>query len=166
MSCCLYCLYCCQPKLPGKCTISCCRDSSPASTWDAGAYYCRQKVFAKAGDTCASLAAAASLPLPLVRHFNPGVDCDALEQDQIVCLNDRRGCGKAYGVAGNDTCDSIASRHGLTAPQLLRLNPGLDCSSLVLGWPVCVWPEGSDYIRGELVSNHYAVDPCWLGGPG
>ncbi len=84
-----------------------------------------------------------------MRHFNPGVDCDALEQNQTVCLYDRPGCGKAYGVVATDSCDSIASANNLTVPELLKLNPDLDCNnSLVPGWPLCVYPEGADWITG------------------
>ena len=47
-------------------------------------------------------------------------------------------CVVARSVALNDTCRRIARDYGITRTQLLRLNPRLNCSRLVVGQRLCV----------------------------
>ncbi len=100
---------------------------------------CSQNTTVRPNDTCASLAAAASLPLLLLHHLNPDADCTVpLQPGQQLCLFHREGCTKGYAVQANDSCASIATYHALSSAQLVQLNEGLGCGSLVAGQLLCI----------------------------
>eukprot|EP00208_Stichococcus_sp_RCC1054_P006162 CAMPEP_0206137638 /NCGR_PEP_ID=MMETSP1473-20131121/2729_1 /ASSEMBLY_ACC=CAM_ASM_001109 /TAXON_ID=1461547 /ORGANISM="Stichococcus sp, Strain RCC1054" /LENGTH=705 /DNA_ID=CAMNT_0053530825 /DNA_START=617 /DNA_END=2734 /DNA_ORIENTATION=- len=54
------------------------------------------------------------------------------------------GCIAVWGVAGADTCGSIAKGVGLdNAAALVAFNPGLDCTALKAGQLVCTGTQGA-----------------------
>ncbi|CAI7903525.1 unnamed protein product [Closterium sp. NIES-54] len=40
-------------------------------------------------------------------------------------------CTDYYTLSASDTCASVQSAYGLTATELYRLNPGLNCNNLI-----------------------------------
>ncbi len=112
-------------------------------------------------DTCASLAATASLPLLLLHHLNPDADCTApLQPGLQLCLFHREGCTKGYAVQANDSCASIATDSDLSSTELLQLNEGLGCGSLVAGQVLCVRSNAT--AAPEVVAGE-GIYPCsWL----
>jgi hypothetical protein len=102
---------------------------------------------AAAGDTCASLAAASGVLLPLLRYLNPGVDCSALTQGRQLCLLNLQGCSTPYIVKANDTCPSIARDNAMSVAVMQRLVKGLNCSSLIAGQVLCLVPGGYGPVR-------------------
>ncbi|KAI0794840.1 hypothetical protein C8Q75DRAFT_803684 [Abortiporus biennis] len=106
---------------------------------------CQRTYVAKQGDTCDSISAANNASTYQLRVNNINTinqACTNIEIGQTVCLgnNDDKDCKSTYVVVGGDSCDAVASRHGLNSTMFNLNNPQLnsDCDNLYIGEVVCV----------------------------
>ncbi|CAI5523826.1 unnamed protein product [Closterium sp. Naga37s-1] len=88
-------------------------------------------------DTCASI--ATKFNLTSLTSLNPTLDCSNITANQ-VCVEMGQAlppasvstvCTEYYTLSATDTCASVQSTYGLTATELYRLNPGLNCNNLI-----------------------------------
>ncbi|CAI5974716.1 unnamed protein product [Closterium sp. NIES-65] len=88
-------------------------------------------------DTCASI--ATKFNLTNLTSLNPTLDCSNITANQ-VCVEMGQAlppasvstvCTEYYTLSATDTCASVQSTYGLTATELYRLNPGLNCNNLI-----------------------------------
>ncbi|CAI7917150.1 unnamed protein product [Closterium sp. NIES-54] len=88
-------------------------------------------------DTCASI--ATKFNLTSLTSLNPTLDCNNITTKQ-VCVEMGQAlppasvstvCTEYYTLSASDTCASVQSAYGLTATELYRLNPGLNCNNLI-----------------------------------
>ncbi|CAI5974009.1 unnamed protein product [Closterium sp. NIES-64] len=115
------------------------------------------------------------LTLAQFLDLNGGLSCDVpLPVGTVVSVKpngDVRACSAFYTTVQNDTCESIAALFSLTAScpdpsqpcttDLLRLNPGLDCSitklptslSMCLEWATPLMPMCKESIMVESAGN-------------
>ncbi|CAI5494308.1 unnamed protein product [Closterium sp. Naga37s-1] len=88
-------------------------------------------------DTCASI--ATKFNLTSLTSINPTLDCTNITATQ-VCVEMGQAlppasvstvCTEYYTLSATDTCASVQSAYSLTATELYRLNPGLNCNNLI-----------------------------------
>ncbi|KAH9916873.1 uncharacterized protein B0H18DRAFT_1123943 [Fomitopsis serialis] len=94
------------------------------------------------GDTCSMLEAAANISFSDLLRWNPELNtgCTNLAAQEAYCVGGGGdACSSLYTVVSGDTCFSVETTEGLTAAQLLALNPWLDSScDLETGEVLCV----------------------------
>jgi LysM repeat protein len=97
------------------------------------------------GDTFIEIARRFGYTLDALLSINPGVDPQALQVGQVICLPPSPGggpfpCfgGSIYIIKPGDTLYSIARRFGVTLDRLLEANPETDPDRLRVGDPVCI----------------------------
>ncbi|GJP31225.1 hypothetical protein CLOM_g10158 [Closterium sp. NIES-68] len=130
-----------------------------------------------AGDTCAGVgrqvelcgqAASDAACEAAFQALNPAVDCSSLKPSQAVCVerhpskaNRIAVCDEYHRPQAADTCDSIrdAAVPPLSALELYRLNPGINCNQLI--------PAKSFHFKGSLEreictksSTSFAIGSC------
>ncbi|GJP42031.1 hypothetical protein CLOM_g1631 [Closterium sp. NIES-68] len=130
-----------------------------------------------AGDTCAGVgrqvelcgqAASDAACEAAFQALNPAVDCSSLKPSQAVCVerhpskaNRIAVCDEYHRPQAADTCDSIrdAAAPPLSALELYRLNPGINCNQLI--------PAKDFHFKGSLEreictksSTSFAIGTC------
>lgn len=128
---------------------------------------CNRKVNVQPGLYCWNIAKDNNISVDQLRSFNPGLDCDALQIGQVICVSQAKkssapptnsvqlskgeSCRLAT-IKSGETCWSISSQNGITINELQELNPpGINCDALQVGQEVCVG------IYVELTSRGYSV---------
>lgn len=97
------------------------------------------------GDTLIGVARREGYTLDALITVNPGINLNALQIGQIICLPPSPGggpfpCfgGSIYIIRSGDTLYSLARRFGVSLNQLLSANPDTDPGRLRVGDPVCI----------------------------
>ncbi|KAJ3363536.1 hypothetical protein GGF31_000946 [Allomyces arbusculus] len=96
---------------------------------------CSKQYTVVTGDYCWAIANSNGLDVAALQSLNPGLNCDALQLGQVLCV---AGCTTKYTVSAGDSCWSIADTFGIDTVALSTLNPGLACDKLQVGQVVCV----------------------------
>ncbi|KAH9916876.1 uncharacterized protein B0H18DRAFT_1036738 [Fomitopsis serialis] len=108
---------------------------------------CTSYTTAVSGDTCSMLEAAANISFSDLLRWNPELNtgCTNLAAQEAYCVGGGGdACPSLYTVVSGDTCPSVEANEGLTAAQLLALNPWLDSScDLEIGEVLCVGPDSA-----------------------
>lgn len=109
---------------------------------------CDRKVNVQPGIYCWKIANDNEISLDTLLSLNPGLNCDDLQPNQVLCvarseaLNARvikAGCQKFVTIKPADTCWLFASANGITISELQRFNPpGINCDGLQIGQVICV----------------------------
>eukprot|EP00475_Leptophrys_vorax_P045635 TRINITY_DN9549_c0_g3_i1.p1 TRINITY_DN9549_c0_g3~~TRINITY_DN9549_c0_g3_i1.p1 ORF type:complete len:309 (-),score=8.49 TRINITY_DN9549_c0_g3_i1:164-976(-) len=89
-------------------------------------------------DTCTTI--SARFNITNITALNPSLNCSSLNATTQVCIQQGTAvaastsistvCTDYYTLSDGDTCDSVQTAYSLTAAQLYKLNPGLNCNSL------------------------------------
>jgi hypothetical protein len=113
---------------------------------------CSVRHTVRSGDTCDTILTGINVSPTLLRHLNPGFDCEAPRPGQELCLLRTLGCSNAHIVRDGDTCSAIAQANGISIAVLQRINrywmnPGLNCSDLISGQTMCLSQTGDPLIR-------------------
>ncbi|KAM5348612.1 hypothetical protein ACJ41O_008436 [Fusarium nematophilum] len=135
--------------------------AKPSPTQDGLIDSCTSFYFAAKGDTCAKIVAKyGTFDLDDLYKWNPalGKDCSGIWASYYYCPTPTSGiqtpspiqegmvknCNKFHKIASTTTCSSIESYYKLPLSQFLSWNPavGKDCTSLWVGYYVCVSVEG------------------------
>ncbi len=107
----------------------------------------------RAGDTLFLLAQRYGTTVAAITAANPGINPNALQVGQVICLPGLGGgvpscpAGTLYTVRSGDTLYLIATRFGVTLQALLAANPGVDPNSLAIGQQICVPTGGAPVTR-------------------
>ncbi|KAI0295008.1 hypothetical protein BC826DRAFT_301206 [Russula brevipes] len=93
----------------------------------------------QSGDTCQTIADAASMAVSTLQAINPGLDCTNLFNGEVLCIacTTKCRCSSSHVVRAGDTCDSIANAASTAVSTLKANNPGLDCANLFIGENLC-----------------------------
>lgn len=85
---------------------------------------CTNKYTVQPGDTCDTMALNSKTALTTILAYNPGLDCTALQNGQLICLDNTAPlvCTSPYTVQAGDTCLSIASKAGISFTTFIALN--------------------------------------------
>lgn len=104
-----------------------------------------QQYTVQSGDNCNAIAQSKSIATRQIISINRlATDCSNLIAGQNICLPPST-C-TTYTVQSGDTCTSIVSGEGMdSTSQLLGINPGLYCQSLLSSEIICVSPPGGQY---------------------
>jgi hypothetical protein len=77
------------------------------------------------------------LSLNDIYDLNPLINCNSLQVDDEICVeNKNRNC-IPYTIASGDSCGGIATRIGIKVDELKLLNPNIDCRNLQIGQIIC-----------------------------
>ncbi|MCL6613549.1 MAG: LysM peptidoglycan-binding domain-containing protein [Firmicutes bacterium] len=100
----------------------------------------------RTGDTFFSIARRFGIAVPALAAANPGVDPDALQVGQRICVPAPpppvEECpGGFYTIRPGDTFFGLARRFGYTIDALLAVNPGVDPENLQIGQQICLPPS-------------------------
>ena len=130
------------------------------------------------GDTLFALANRYGTTVAAIQAANPGLNPNALQVGQVICIPTGGGGGNPscpngtlYTIARGDTFFAIANRYGVTVAALQAANPGVDPTRLQIGQVICVptgggpsptCPNGTPYTvqRGDsfyLIARRYGV---------
>ncbi|MGE5552177.1 MAG: LysM peptidoglycan-binding domain-containing protein [Bacteroidota bacterium] len=98
------------------------------------------------GDTFFSIARRFGIAVPALAAANPGVDPNALQLGQRICVPAPappvEPCpGRFYTIQPGDTLIGIARRFGYFIDALLAINPGIDPNNLQIGQTICLPPS-------------------------
>lgn len=98
------------------------------------------------GDTFFSIARRFGIAVPALAAANPGVDPNALQIGQQICVPAPAPppfeCpGRLYTIQPGDTFFGLARRFGYTIDALLAANPGVDPNRLQVGQRICLPPS-------------------------
>ncbi|TCD66883.1 hypothetical protein EIP91_000781 [Steccherinum ochraceum] len=105
---------------------------------------CARTYTVKAGDYCDQISAqnnASTYQLAVTNHPTINDGCNNLQPGQQLCLGFvDQDCTNTYVVQGGDTCEGVASNHGINATLFNINNPQLhaECDNLYIGEVVCV----------------------------
>ena len=104
----------------------------------------------QSGDGCWTLADRCKISQDDLKKFNPRANfCNTLAVDEKICCSpgsppeslppgNSDGTCKTRGVAGGDSCGSLASKCGISPVDFAKVNTKADlCSKLVVGQQVC-----------------------------
>ena len=93
----------------------------------------------KKGDTFYSLSMQYGITLADLLAANAGVNPQALEVGDVVCLPKVTACeGSKYVIQKGDTYYLIAQKFDMTVDQLIKANPGVDYNKLAIGEVICL----------------------------
>ncbi len=119
-----------QPPQPGAC---------PSGTF---AYS------VKAGDTLYALAARNNTTVDAIVRANPGINPNALQIGQRICIPGTApqppqpgvcpSGTSVYAIKSGDTLFGLAQRYNTSVDAILRANPGLDPNRLYIGQQICI----------------------------
>jgi LysM repeat protein len=97
------------------------------------------------GDTLIGIARREGYTLDALIAVNPGINLNAFQVGQVICLPPSPGggpfpCfgGSIYIIRPGNTFYSIARRFGVSLNQLLTANPDIDPVRLRVGDPLCI----------------------------
>ncbi|KAI9009782.1 glycosyl hydrolases family 18-domain-containing protein [Gaertneriomyces semiglobifer] len=120
---------------------------------------CTKKYQVVSGDGCDSIADKHKINRDDFRFMNPGLDCGLLSLGQEVCVGTRlTGCPQIYTAVAGDTCESLAANYGLTVPEFVAMNLGLNCASSLSGQPLCMGSKPAKCLQFATVQ---AGDTCY-----
>ena len=125
---------------------------------------CKTKYRVHDDDSCESIVENFNIDLTTLLAYNPGLDCQALQIKQVLCLDnsalmnaiDMR-CTNKTMIKTGDTCNSIVARNKIknTAEILNFLtiyNPSLNCNNVIAGQILCL-----DSIKPPACLKAYSV---------
>ncbi|KAL4805718.1 hypothetical protein BDV18DRAFT_139700 [Aspergillus unguis] len=145
-------------------------DSTPSPTMTGTASNCNKYHLVKEGDACYDLAAEYGISLDNFYTWNPGVggDCSTLRTEYYVCVGvstssgpsstptsgstpsptlggTAANCNNYHYVEEGDGCYDLAVEYDVSLDDFYTWNSGVgdDCSTLQLGYYVCVGISGS-----------------------
>lgn len=97
------------------------------------------------GDTCLGIADKAGISFTTFIALNKPIACSTLQYGQQLCLAKQGftpypkvACTNKYSVQAGETCDMMALNSRTALSTILALNPGLDCTALQTGQPICL----------------------------
>ena len=97
------------------------------------------------GDTCLTIADKAGISFPTFIALNKPISCSTLQYGQQLCLAKvgftpfpKVACTNKYTVQWGETCDTMALNSRTALSTILAYNPGLDCTALQTGQPICL----------------------------
>lgn len=109
---------------------------------------CERKVNVQPGIYCWNIANDNKISVDYLRSLNPGLNCDELQPNQVLCVARGEasgvpvtgtGCQESVTVKSADSCWSVASANGISLPELQGFNPpGINCNELQIGQVICV----------------------------
>jgi peptidoglycan endopeptidase LytF len=100
----------------------------------------------RSGDTLFAIARRFNVSLDALLDANPGIDPEALQIGQVICVPQPGPpvqCppgAERYVIRSGDTLFAIARRFNVTVDAILDINPGLDPNNLQVGRIICI-PE-------------------------
>lgn len=98
----------------------------------------------RSGDTFFSLAQRFGTTVEAIMTANPGVNPNALQVGQEICIPvapPAPTCPPgafSYTIRAGDTLFSLARRYNTTVSAIIRLNPGIDPNNLRVGQIICI----------------------------
>ena len=97
----------------------------------------------QAGDTFYSLSSRFNTTVQNILALNPGVDPNALQIGQTVCVpffGPAPPCvgGRYYDIRSGDTFYLISQRFNIPLNTLIRANPGINPNRLQIGQTICL----------------------------
>ena len=99
----------------------------------------------RAGDTLFVLAQRYGTTVAAITAANPGINPNALQVSQVICLPGLPGpptpaCpnGFLYTIQPGDTFFVLASRYAVTVQAIITANPGVDPNRLAVGRRICI----------------------------
>ena len=100
------------------------------------------RYFVSRGDTFFSIARSFNTTVEAITAANPGVNPNALQIGQLICIPTTRPpttCpGRVYTVRSGDTMFSIARAQGVSLSALEAANPAVDPNRLSIGQLLCI----------------------------
>ncbi|KAG5637273.1 hypothetical protein H0H81_005167 [Sphagnurus paluster] len=116
---------------------------------------------------CAGIATALKITLAQLLSLNPNVNaqCTNIYVGEMLCTSQRAAgtpstaCSRKYSLVSGDTCTVAAGKNSLTNAQLLALNPGLSCNSMVPDTQICSFSPATS-ICPKLVQTNLG-DSCF-----
>ncbi|RCN33357.1 LysM domain protein, partial [Ancylostoma caninum] len=87
----------------------------------------------QSGDYCYKIWTDNGLTEQQLLALNPGLNCNALNIGDSVCLAERAGlptCTAWHAVQSGEYCYLIRTQYQLSERQFNELNPNLDCNAL------------------------------------
>lgn len=97
------------------------------------------------GDTLFALAQRFGTTVPAILALNPGIDPNALEIGQRICIPGGPPppvtCPTgsfAYVIRSGDTLFALAQRFGTTTAAIIALNPNINPNALQIGQTICI----------------------------
>ncbi|NMB46740.1 MAG: LysM peptidoglycan-binding domain-containing protein [Firmicutes bacterium] len=100
------------------------------------------RYFISPGDTFFSVARSFNTTVEAITGANPGVNPNALQIGQLICIPTTRPpttCpGRVYTVRSGDTMFAIAQAQGVSLEALRAANPAVDPNQLSIGQLLCI----------------------------
>lgn len=99
------------------------------------------------GDTLIGIAQRYGVTVDMIREWNPRVNADRLQIGQTLVIGSARGRmvrRVTYEVQPGDFLERIARRHGVTIPDIVRWNRGLNPDRLQIGQRLILMLEGPE----------------------
>ena len=85
------------------------------------------------------------ISFPTFIALNKPISCSTLQYGQQLCLAKvgftpfpKVACTNKYTVQWGETCDTMALNSRTALSTILAYNPGLDCTALQTGQPICL----------------------------
>ncbi|TFK32311.1 hypothetical protein BDQ12DRAFT_521843 [Crucibulum laeve] len=100
---------------------------------------CSRTYAIKEGDWCDTISANKNVSTYQLAVVNQGIinsECTNLIPGNSICLgNEKEDCSTTYVIKADDSCENIASSHGLNSTILRMNNPQIndDCNNIYIG---------------------------------
>ncbi|KAF9021267.1 hypothetical protein BDZ89DRAFT_1138106 [Hymenopellis radicata] len=115
--------------------------------------------------SCTGIATSLGMEVSDLMALNPNIDsgCTNIYVGEVICTaNKATGtpsseCTRHYTLSSGDTCTVTAAKNSLTNTQLLQLNPGLSCSSMIPDTGLCTFTPATS-IFPTLVQTNFNDD--------
>lgn len=124
---------------------------------------CATTDLVRPADSCAAIASRNSLSPRVLLNLNPGLDCGTLKLSAPICVAAGNlsatsaaavACGRTYTVRVEETCADVLANANTSLADVIRLNPGIDCSpgvTLVPAVAICVAPLTDELVDVQCV---------------
>ena len=122
---------------------------------------CSKYVKVASGDYCYKLWTDNGLTEAQFHDFNPGINCDALQLGQNICVKIAEECSKTYKIASGDYCYKIWTDNNLTEPQFHDFNPDINCDALQIGQQICLQRSTSSLPKCTKAYKIVSGDSCY-----
>ncbi|KAF9033999.1 hypothetical protein BDZ89DRAFT_947610, partial [Hymenopellis radicata] len=111
--------------------------------------------------SCTGIATSLGMEVSDLMALNPNIDsgCTNIYVGEVICTAKKATgtpsseCTRHYTLSSGDTCTVTAAKNSLTNTQLLQLNPGLSCSSMIPDTVLCTFTPATSICPNLVQTN-------------